>query len=549
VSNGIIRVLQKVKGNLTMTKAPVAPVVLVILDGWGYCEETRGNAIVAAKTPIMDSLWAAYPHTLIRTSGKAVGLPEGQMGNSEVGHLNIGAGRVVPQELVRISDAVEDGSILSNPALVKICQEVHAQNGKLHLVGLCSDGGVHSHITHLFGLIDLAKDQQISEVCIHAITDGRDTAPNEGIKTIKQLQNYIDRAGVGRIATLSGRYYAMDRDRRWDRVQRAYEIMTQDGEGNGRTAEQILEASYAEGVTDEFVIPVRIAPGAVEPGDGIIFFNFRPDRARQLTQALVSQEFAGFERQQIKPLSFVTFTQYDPDLPVDVAFAPQNLTNILGEVIANHGLKQFRTAETEKYAHVTYFFNGGLEEPFAGEDRELINSPMVATYDQAPTMSAAAVTDVAIAAIEKGVYSLVVINYANPDMVGHTGQMSAAITAIEEVDRCVARLLESIIKAGGTTIITADHGNAECMLDEEGNLWTAHTTNPVPLILVEGEKVKIPGHGTNVELRSDGKLADIAPTILEILQLPQPPEMTGRSLVKPVEFDLRSDRTPVQIGM
>lgn len=549
VSSGIIRVLQKVKGNFIMTKAPVAPVVLVILDGWGYCEETRGNAIVAAKTPIMDSLWVAYPHTLIRTSGKAVGLPDGQMGNSEVGHLNIGAGRVVPQELVRISDAVEDGSILSNPALVKICQEVRSQNGKLHLVGLCSDGGVHSHITHLFGLLDLAKEQRISEVCIHAIADGRDTSPSEGIKAIQQLQDYIDRVGIGRIATLSGRYYAMDRDRRWDRVKRAYDVMTQDGAGDGRTAAQVLQASYAEGVTDEFINPVRIAPGAVEPGDGVIFFNFRPDRARQLTQAFVSSEFTGFERQQIQPLSFVTFTQYDSDLPVTVAFEPQNLTNILGEVIANHGLKQLRTAETEKYAHVTYFFNGGLEEPFPGEDRELVSSPMVATYDKAPTMSAAAVTDVAIAAIQKGIYSLVVINYANPDMVGHTGQIPATITAIEEVDRCVGRLLESIIKAGGTTIITADHGNAEYMLDEEGNSWTAHTTNPVPMILVEGEKAKIPGHGTNVELRSDGKLADIAPTILDILQLPQPPEMTGRSLVKPIEFDLKRDRTPMPIGL
>jgi 2,3-bisphosphoglycerate-independent phosphoglycerate mutase len=532
-----------------MTKAPVAPVVLVILDGWGYCEETRGNAIAAAQTPIVESLWTAYPHTLIRTSGKAVGLPEGQMGNSEVGHLNIGAGRVVPQELVRISDAVEDGSILTNPALVKICQSVRSRNGKLHLVGLCSEGGVHSHLSHLFGLIDLARKERISEVCIHAITDGRDTAPTEGIKAIAQLQNYINHAGVGRIVTLSGRYYAMDRDRRWDRVKRAYDVMTQDGIGNGRKAVEVLQASYAEGVTDEFIDPVRIAPGAVEPGDGAIFFNFRPDRARQLTQAFVSDKFTGFERQQIAPLSFVTFTQYDPDLPVNVAFAPQNLNNILGEVIANRSLKQFRTAETEKYAHVTYLFNGGLEEPFAGEDRELVSSPMVATYDKAPTMSAEAVTDVAIAAIQKGIYSLVVINYANPDMVGHTGQIAATVTAIETVDRCLGRLVESIVKAGGTTIITADHGNAEYMLDEDGNPWTAHTTNPVPLILVEGEKVKIPGYGTNVELRDDGKLADIAPTILEILQLPQPPEMTGRSLLKQAEYDVQLTRTPVQVGL
>ncbi|MCP6763186.1 MAG: 2,3-bisphosphoglycerate-independent phosphoglycerate mutase [Fischerella sp. CENA71] len=531
-----------------MTKAPVAPVVLVILDGWGYCEQTKGNAIAAAQTPVMDSLWAAYPHTLIRTSGKAVGLPEGQMGNSEVGHLNIGAGRVVPQELVRISDAVEDGSILKNSALVSICQEVRSRNGKLHMIGLCSEGGVHSHVSHLFGLLDLAKSQEISDICIHAITDGRDTTPTDGVNSIALIQDYIDRIGVGRIVTLSGRYYAMDRDRRWDRVQRAYDVMTQDSSGNGHSAVEVLQASYTEGVTDEFIAPVRIAPGAIEPGDGVIFFNFRPDRARQLTQAFVSPEFNGFERKLITPLSFVTFTQYDPELSVKVAFEPQNLSNILGEVISQHHLKQFRTAETEKYAHVTYFFNGGLEEPFPGEDRELVNSPMVATYDKAPKMSAEAVTDVAVAAIEKGIYSLIVINYANPDMVGHTGQVPATVEAIEAVDHCLARLLTSISKAGGTAIITADHGNAEYMIDENGNPWTAHTTNPVPLIVVEGEQAKIPGHGGNVSLRKDGKLADIAPTILQILKLPQPAEMTGRSLVQPTEYDLELSRKPVPVG-
>jgi 2,3-bisphosphoglycerate-independent phosphoglycerate mutase len=549
ISSGIIRILQKVKGNFTMTKAPVAPVVLVILDGWGYCEEQRGNAIFAAKTPIMESLWQAYPHTVISTSGKAVGLPEGQMGNSEVGHLNIGAGRVVPQELVRISDAVEDGTILSNPALVNICQSVRSRNGKLHIVGLCSEGGVHSHLTHLFGLLDLAKEQEVSQVCIHAITDGRDTAPTEGIKAIQLLQDEIDNKGIGRIVTLSGRYYAMDRDQRWDRIQRAYDVMTQETNIDPRPATEILAASYAEGIKDEFVNPVRIAPGAIAPGDGVIFFNFRPDRARQLTQAFVSSEFTGFARQQIQPLSFATFTQYDAELPVTVAFEPQNLKNILGEVVANHGLQQFRTAETEKYAHVTYFFNGGLEEPFAGEERELVSSPMVATYDKAPSMSAEAVTDVAIAAIAKGIYSLVVINYANPDMVGHTGQIEATVTAIQTVDKCLGRLLTSISQAGGTAMITADHGNAEYMLDEEGNPWTAHTTNPVPFILVEGETVKIPGHGTNVQLRSDGKLADIAPTILEILQLPQPPEMTGRSLLTPAGYEVQRTRTPVPAGI
>ncbi len=531
-----------------MTQAPVAPVVLVILDGWGYREEKDGNAIAQAKIPIMESLWAAYPRTLIKTSGKAVGLPDGQMGNSEVGHLNIGAGRVVPQELVRISDAVEDGSLLQNPALVQVCKEVRDRQGKLHLIGLTSEGGVHSHLSHLLGLLDLAKAQGINNVCIHAITDGRDTSPNEGVEAIEKVQKHIDSIGVGQIVTVSGRYYAMDRDRRWDRVQKAYDVITTDGEGSN-SALKVLQASYAQNVTDEFIIPTRVAPGAIASGDGVIFFNFRPDRSRQLTQALVNKEFNGFERQQVKPLSFVTFTQYEPDLPVKVAFEPQNLNNILGEVIAQHGLKQFRTAETEKYAHVTYFFNGGLEDPLEGEDRELVLSPMVATYDRAPAMSAEGVTDIAAAALEKRIYSLVVINYANPDMVGHTGQIPATISALETVDRCLGRLLESISKVGGTAIVTADHGNAESMIDNEGNPWTAHTTNPVPLILIEGEKAKIPGYGAEVKLRKDGALGDIAPTILQILQLPQPVEMTGRSLIEPSSYQLQATRTPVEVSL
>jgi 2,3-bisphosphoglycerate-independent phosphoglycerate mutase len=532
-----------------MTQAPVSPVVLVILDGWGYREVTDGNSIAAAETPVMDSLWAAYPHTLIRTSGKAVGLPEGQMGNSEVGHLNIGAGRVVPQELVRISDAVEDGTLKENQALLQVCQEVKNRGSKLHLVGLCSEGGVHSHIDHLLGLLDLAKSQELPDVCIHAITDGRDTKPTEGVEAIQKLEDYIKQIGVGRIVTISGRYYAMDRDRRWDRVQLAYKTMTQDGMGDGRSAVEVLKASYDSELTDEFVLPTRLDTGAVEAGDGIIFFNFRPDRARQLTQAFIDPGFTGFEREQIQPLSFATFTQYDSNFPVQVAFEPQNLNNILGEVIAQHGLRQFRTAETEKYAHVTYFFNGGLELPFEGEDRELVQSPMVATYDRAPAMSAVEVTDVVVAAIAKRIYSLVVINYANTDMVGHTGNMQAAIEAVETVDRCMGRLIEAINKAGGTALITADHGNAEYMWDEAGNPWTAHTTNPVPFILVEGEGLKIPGYGTDVALRDDGRLADIAPTILEILKLPQPPEMTGRSLLQPVEIDVRPNRTPVRVSL
>jgi 2,3-bisphosphoglycerate-independent phosphoglycerate mutase len=395
----------------------------------------------------------------------------------------------------------------------------------------------------------LAKEQGIPEVCIHAITDGRDTKPTDGLAALKQIQADIEKYGLGKIVTLSGRYYAMDRDRRWDRVQKAYNVLTQDGAIDGRSAIEVLQASYDDNVTDEFVLPTRIAPGAIAAGDGVIFFNFRPDRARQLTQALVDPNFNGFERDQITSLSFVTFTQYDPAFPVLVAFEPQNLNNILGQVIAQNGLRQFRTAETEKYAHVTYFFNGGIEDPFEGEDRQLVPSPMVATYDRAPAMSADAVTEGAIAAVEKGIYSLIVINYANPDMVGHTGNLDATVKAIETVDTCLGRLLESIGKAGGTAIIIADHGNAELMWDEQGNPWTAHTTNPVPFILVEGEKRKIPGHGTEVILRSDGSLADIAPTILQILGLSQPPEMTGKSMILPSEYEIRANRTPIRVSL
>jgi 2,3-bisphosphoglycerate-independent phosphoglycerate mutase len=532
-----------------MVQAPRSPVVLVILDGWGYRDNEKANAIAMAKTPMMNSLWAAYPRTLIHTSGKNVGLPDGQMGNSEVGHLNLGAGRIVPQELVRISDAVEDGSLFRNQALVEVCEKVRASGGKLHLIGLSSEGGVHSHLSHLIGLLDLAKLLSLSNVCIHAITDGRDTKPTEGVKSLEKIQSHIDKIGVGRIVTVSGRYYAMDRDRRWDRVQKAYDIMTQEGTGDGRSAVEVVRDAYEQGVTDEFILPTRIAPGAIEAGDGVIFYNFRPDRARQLCNALITPSFDGFERELIKSLNFVTFTQYDPTIPASVAFEPQNLKNILGEVVSRHKLKQFRTAETEKYPHVTYFFNGGLEKPFEGEDRELIQSPMVATYDKAPAMSAEAVTNAVCAAIEKGIYSLVVINYANPDMVGHTGNIEAAIEAVETVDSCLGRLLESISKMGGTALITADHGNAECMRDEAGNPWTAHTTNPVPLILIEGEGRKIPGYGTKVVLRDDGRLCDIAPTILDILKLPQPGEMTGRSLIQPIEFDVKSSRTPIRISL
>jgi 2,3-bisphosphoglycerate-independent phosphoglycerate mutase len=532
-----------------MVQAPVSPVVLTILDGWGHREATEANAIAAAQTPVFDSLEKVYPHTLINTSGRDVGLPDGQMGNSEVGHLNLGAGRVVPQELVRISNAVEDGSLFHNPVLVNACEKVNASGGKLHLIGLCSEGGVHSHLKHLLGLLDLAKLNAIASVCIHAITDGRDTNTHEGIEVLNKIQNYIDKIGVGRIVTLSGRYYAMDRDRRWDRVQKAYDVMTKDGMGNGLSASDILQKFYQQDITDEFIPPTRIASGAIEPGDAVIFYNFRPDRARQLTYALVQPDFNGFDREYINPLHLVTFTQYDPSLTVEVAFKPQNLTNILGEVIANKGLCQFRTAETEKYPHVTYFFNGGLEQPFKGEDRELIQSPMVATYDRAPAMSATEVTDVVCRAVNKRIYSLIVVNYANPDMVGHTGNMEAAVTAIETVDVCLGRVIQAVNQAGGTLLITADHGNAECMRDSEGNPWTAHTTNPVPFILIEGEQRRIIGHGGDVSLRNNGSLADVAPTILEILQLPQPEEMTGKSLIEPAKYETKPNRTPIRISL
>ncbi|MCM1982485.1 2,3-bisphosphoglycerate-independent phosphoglycerate mutase [Lyngbya confervoides] len=532
-----------------MTPPSVSPVVLAILDGWGYRDDTRCNAIAAAQTPVISSLWDTYPRTLINTSGKAVGLPEGQMGNSEVGHLNIGAGRVVPQELVRISDAVEDGSILENSALVQVCQQVAQRGTKLHLVGLCSQGGVHSHVSHLFGLLELAKAQGLQDVCIHAILDGRDTPPRAAKEEIQRLIAELSHLGIGRLVTLSGRYYAMDRDQRWDRTAQAYRVMTDEAEMQAQSAIDVIQTAYDQDLTDEFLTPTRIGSGSIEAGDGVVFFNFRPDRARQLTQAFVDPEFSGFERSLLKNLAFVTFTQYGPQLPVQVAFEPQSFKNILADVIAQQGLKQFRIAETEKYAHVTYFFNGGIEEPFPGEDRHLVPSPLVSTYDKAPAMSAQQVTEDAIAAIERQEYALVVINYANTDMVGHTGDMSATVEAVEAVDTCLGSLVAAVGKVGGTLLITADHGNAEVMCDEQGNAWTAHTTNPVPFIVLEGEKRKIPGFGTDLNLSQDGCLADIAPTILHILQIQQPPEMTGHSLIVGSDVESRTNRTPVRIGL
>ena len=527
----------------------VAPVVLCILDGWGYRAEADHNAIQAASTPVMDALWHAYPHTLIEASGAAVGLPDGQMGNSEVGHLTIGSGRIIRQELVRISQAVQDGSLASNDALNALADRLLASGGTLHLLGLCSDGGVHSHIEHLGGLLQWAAKRGLDDVCIHVITDGRDTPPTSGVGSLRRIRELISAAGVGRISTMVGRYWAMDRDNRWERTEKAYRLLTEPAAIADGSPEDVLVASYANEVGDEFIEPVRFDDGLIQAGDGLVCFNFRPDRVRQLIRAFVLPDFDGFPRERLEPLEVVTFTQYEKGLPVAVAFPPESLDGLLGQVIADAGLRQFRTAETEKYPHVTYFMNGGIEKAFPGEDRHLVPSPRVATYDQAPAMSAEQLTDSCVAAISKGIYALVVINYANPDMVGHTGQMAATTEAIAQVDRCVGRLMEATNRMGGTLLITADHGNAEVMEGPDGRPWTAHTTNPVPVILVEGEKRSLVGHGTDVQLRRGGGLADIAPTLLDILGLPKPEAMTGQSLIVPVGASAGNGRVAQPLGV
>ena len=530
-------------------RGSVAPVVLCILDGWGYRHDDAHNAIRAADTPVMDALWHAYPHTLIEASGADVGLPDDQMGNSEVGHLTIGAGRVIRQELVRISQAVRDGSINENPELNALADRLVASGKTLHLIGLCSDGGVHSHIDHLGGLLLWAAGRGLKQVCVHVITDGRDTPTQSAPGYLNTIEAQIRKAGVGSISTICGRYWAMDRDNRWDRTEKAYRLLCNDGPAEAQSALEVLESAYANGITDEFIEPTRLNPGCIAPGDGVVCFNFRPDRVRQIIRALVLSEFNDFQRDPINDLAVVTFTQYEAGLPVAVAFPPESLDGLLGQVVSESGLRQFRTAETEKYPHVTYFMNGGIEQPYPGEDRHLVPSPRVATYDQAPAMSAEQLTDHCIAAINKGIYALVVINYANPDMVGHTGEMNATIDAIHTVDQSVGRLLEATNRMGGTLLVTADHGNAELMEGPDGRPWTAHTTNPVPVILVEGEKRKLPGHGNAVELRSGGGLADIAPTLLEILGLPQPARMTGTSLVVPLGSPAVPNRIPQTLGV
>ncbi|MGB9858392.1 MAG: 2,3-bisphosphoglycerate-independent phosphoglycerate mutase [Moorellaceae bacterium] len=503
------------------------PLMLIVLDGWGYSEHREGNAVALARLHHFPRLWREFPHTLLQASGEAVGLPSGQMGNSEVGHLNIGAGRIVYQELTRISRAIRDGSFFQNPVLLDALRWTQERGGALHLLGLLSDGGVHSHLDHLYALLELAGREGLDEVYIHAFLDGRDVPPACAGQYIEAVEEECRRRGLGAIATIMGRYYAMDRDRRWERTARAYRAIVA-GEGHKfPSALEALEASYQRNITDEFVEPSVMVRGGrplatVREGDAVIFFNFRADRARQLTRAFVDEDFAHFERPGGRlDIRFVCLTQYDVTIPAPVAFPPQDLKETLGEIISRAGLRQLRIAETEKYAHVTFFFNGGVEEPFPCEDRLLVPSPKVATYDQKPEMSAYEVTSEVLKRLE--LYDFVVLNFANPDMVGHTGDLQATIKALEAVDECLGRIAEAMRARQAPLIITADHGNAEEMLEPDGEPHTAHTSNPVPFILVSEEYRR-------AHLR-EGSLEDVAPTVLALLGLKQPEAMTGSNLI------------------
>ena len=504
------------------------PLLLCIMDGFGINEAEKGNAIKAANTPCLDKLFATYPNTLLSASGMAVGLPDGQMGNSEVGHTNIGAGRIVYQELTRITKSIQDGDFFENEALVAAVENAKKNNTALHIMGLVSDGGVHSHNSHIYAIAELAKRMGLEHVFVHCFLDGRDVPPASGKDFVKDMQDELSKIGVGKIATVMGRYYAMDRDNRWDRVEKAYNAMVL---GKGETAACgvcAVENSYKNDVTDEFVLPTVVtengAPVAtISAGDSVIFANFRPDRARQITRTFVDPDFDGFERDYF-PLHFVCMTQYDKTMPnVSVAFRPQTLDNTLGEYLSKQGLSQLRIAETEKYAHVTFFFNGGVEKVSEGEDRALINSPKVATYDLKPEMSAYEVTDKLMEKLDNGDLDVIILNYANCDMVGHTGVMESAIKAVETVDTCVGKVADKILSMGGAMLVTADHGNADQLIDPETDgAFTAHTTFPVPFIVIGCD---------DISLREGGVLADIAPTMLDILGLDKPQEMTGESLL------------------
>lgn len=506
------------------------PTVLMILDGYGLNDKTEANAVAEANTPVMDGLMKEYPFVKGYASGLSVGLPDGQMGNSEVGHLNMGAGRIVYQDLTKITKMIQDGDFFENAELLKACKNAKDNDSALHLYGLLSDGGVHSHITHLYGLLELAKKQGLEKVYVHCFLDGRDTPPASGKGYVEELEEKMKEIGVGRVATVMGRYYVMDRDNRWDRVELAYKAMVK---GEGVAADSAVEAvanSYADEKTDEFVLPAVVmedgAPVAtIKDGDSIIFFNFRPDRAREITRTFCAEEFDGFDRGERVKTTYVCFTEYDVTIPNKcIAFPKTEITNTFGEFLAAKGLKQARIAETEKYAHVTFFFNGGVEEPNEGEERILVKSPKVATYDLQPEMSAFTVCDKLCEAIRSDKYDVIIINFANPDMVGHTGVEAAAIKAVEAVDACVGKAVEAIKEVDGQMFICADHGNAEQLLDYETKApFTAHTTNPVPFILVNADP--------KYKLREDGVLADIAPTLIELMGLEKPQEMTGTSLL------------------
>lgn len=502
---------------------------LIILDGFGINSREEGNAITAANKPNIDKLFKEYPNTIIKTSGMDVGLPNGQMGNSEVGHTNIGAGRIVYQELTRITKSIEDGDFFDKKEFLDAVENCKANNTKLHLFGLLSDGGVHSHNTHLYALVELAKRQGLKDVFVHCFFDGRDVPPDSAGGFVEELEAKLSEIGVGKIASVMGRYYAMDRDKRWDRVKLAYDVMVL-GEGlNAESAMKAVANSYSKQEFDEFVKPTVIfqngkPTATIDANDSVVFFNFRPDRAREITRAFVDKDFDGFERAKgYFPLHFVCMTQYDATIEnVSVAFKPQSLANTFGEYISKLGLRQLRIAETEKYAHVTFFFNGGVEKVYDGEDRALIPSPKVATYDIKPEMSAVEVTDEVLNRINSKEYDVIILNYANPDMVGHTGILEAAKTAIETIDKCLGRVVPAILDQGGTVMITADHGNSEQMVDyDTGGPFTAHTTNPVPLLMIGQGDVKL----------KEGRLADLAPTMLDILGLEKPDEMTGESII------------------
>ncbi|MDD6218338.1 MAG: 2,3-bisphosphoglycerate-independent phosphoglycerate mutase [Selenomonadaceae bacterium] len=507
-----------------MAKLANAPVALIIMDGYG-CGDVNdpNNAVQIAKTPVIDGLKANFKNTQIFASGEHVGLPDGQMGNSEVGHTNIGAGRIIYQSLTRVTKSIKDGDFFTNEALVSVASEVKAQGGALHLMGLVSPGGVHSHSQHLYGLLEFAKQQGIEKVFVHAFLDGRDVDPSSAAEYVAELEEKIKEIGVGKVASVSGRYYAMDRDNRWERVQKAYDVIAYGKGGAADDAVAGIKASYEAEVTDEFVVPFAVGGYAgMEDADGVIFFNFRPDRARELTHAFTDTEFAGFERKGAVK-AFATMTQFEEGLNVKVAFPPEAITNTLGEIVSKAGMTQLRIAETEKYAHVTFFFNGGVEEPYEGEDRILVPSPKVATYDLQPEMSAIEVTDKVVEAIKSRKYDFIILNYANGDMVGHTGVLEAAVKAVETVDTCVGRFVEAIREVGGEVCITADHGNADQMVDPDtGAPFTAHTTNPVPFIVVS-DRVS--------EIASDGALCDIAPTMLTLAGMEIPAEMSGKPLI------------------